>query len=270
MPYSDSFKDFFHCLSPMLAVSNAFNSSTNIAYNRSGQAVVPFRSEPIQRVVPNSTTDSGDERTTADTVDLSQEGLARSRSVNGSADADASKEEDTAESGQQQGAQKPSTGPQDLTVEEQQMVTELKQRDMEVKAHEMAHLAVAGQYARGGASYTYQQGPDGRRYAVGGEVSIDMGAEKTPEETIQKMRAVRRAAMAPAEPSSTDRSVAANAAALESRARQELQAEETEEAKAAQEQSAASESEATPGESGAETAAPLESQHAPRSIDVVA
>ena len=108
------------------------------------------------------------------------------------------------------------------------MVQQLKQRDMEVKTHEMAHLAVAGQYASGGASYSYQQGPDGRRYAIGGEVPIDLSAEKTPEETIAKMRTIKRAAMAPAEPSSADRSVAATATTLENQARQEAQTQETE------------------------------------------
>lgn len=107
------------------------------------------------------------------------------------------------------------------------MVQQLKQRDREVRTHEMAHLASAGQYARGGPTYSYQQGPDGKRYAVGGEVPIDMSKEKTPEETLQKMQAIRRAALAPAEPSPTDRSVAASAAAMESQARRELQTEQT-------------------------------------------
>jgi hypothetical protein len=109
------------------------------------------------------------------------------------------------------------------------IVRELKQRDREVKSHEQAHLATAGQYARGGASYTYQQGPDGRRYAVGGEVPIDVGKEKTPEETIQKMRTVRSAALAPASPSPADRSIAATASANEAQARQEMQAAQAEE-----------------------------------------
>ncbi|MGE4560890.1 MAG: putative metalloprotease CJM1_0395 family protein, partial [Desulfobulbus sp.] len=135
-------------------------------------------------------------------------------------------------------------------------------RDQEVKAHEMAHLATAGQYARGGASYTYQQGPDGRRYAIGGEVPIDLSEEKTPEETIQKMQTIKRAAMAPAEPSSTDRSVAANATAMESRARQEVQAEE---ADPSREQSATD-----PAADESDSPTPPEEQQADASIDVMA
>lgn len=88
----------------------------------------------------------------------------------------------------------------------------LKQRDREVRAHELAHLAAAGQYAKGGANFTYKQGPDGQRYAVGGEVSIDTSAiPGDPEATIRKLQAVQRAALAPAEPSGQDHSVAAQA-----------------------------------------------------------
>lgn len=117
------------------------------------------------------------------------------------------------------------------------MVQELRQRDQEVKTHEMAHLASAGQHARGGPTYTYQQGPDGRRYAVGGEVPIDISKEKTPEATLEKMRAVKRAALAPAEPSPADRSIAAAASALESEAHRELRIEEKKDSLPSDEQS---------------------------------
>src|SRR5690606_18669390 len=48
-------------------------------------------------------------------------------------------------------------------------VLELSQRDREVRSHELAHAAVGGQYA-GSPSYSFTRGPDGRRYAVAGEV----------------------------------------------------------------------------------------------------
>ncbi len=120
------------------------------------------------------------------------------------------------------------TSPQELDMAELRMVEQLKLRDQEVKAHELAHLANAGQYAAGGPSYTFQQGPDGRRYAVGGEVPIDISRERTPEATIQKMRTVRRAAMAPANPSPADRNIAALASRKEAEARRELQREQEE------------------------------------------
>lgn len=118
-------------------------------------------------------------------------------------------------------------GKQELSEEQKQQVNELKARDAEVKAHEAAHMAAGGGHVRGGASYSYQTGPDGHRYAVGGEVSIDTSAVKdNPSATIQKMQAVRSAALAPATPSGQDRAVAAAATAAANQARQALRAEQ--------------------------------------------
>jgi hypothetical protein len=111
---------------------------------------------------------------------------------------------------------------QNLNEEQKQQVKELKKRDAEVKSHEQAHMASGGGLVQGGASFEYQNGPDGRMYAVGGEVKIDMSPERTPEATIRKMQQVRRAALAPAEPSGTDRAVAAQASQIEAQARVEL------------------------------------------------
>ncbi len=110
-----------------------------------------------------------------------------------------------------------------LTEEELKILTELKVRDAEVRSHEQAHLSVAGQYAAGGASFSYTTGPNGKRYATGGEVPIDLSREDTPEATIVKMRTVRRAALAPADPSAADRAIASQASAKEAQARKELQ-----------------------------------------------
>jgi len=115
---------------------------------------------------------------------------------------------------------------EELSEDEKKEVQELKKRDAEVRAHEQAHLAAAGSLSQGGASFEYQSGPDGGRYAVGGEVSIDTSkVANDPAATIAKAQRIRRAANAPAEPSSTDRSVAASAAAMEAEARKELAAE---------------------------------------------
>ena len=111
--------------------------------------------------------------------------------------------------------------------QDQQEIAQLAARDREVRAHEQAHMAVGGQYA-GAASYQYQRGPDGVSYAVSGEVPIDVGREATPQATIAKMQVVKRAALAPAEPSSQDRKVAAQAAQIEAQARQELRVEQRE------------------------------------------
>src|SRR5690606_4904407 len=119
-----------------------------------------------------------------------------------------------------------SARPQQLQQQQEEaeleLVRELKQRDQEVRAHEQAHAAVGGQLA-GGATYTYQQGPDGVRYAVGGEVQIDMSkVPNDPQATLDKMQLVQRAALAPAEPSSQDRQVAAQAGQVAAQAMAEI------------------------------------------------
>ncbi len=110
----------------------------------------------------------------------------------------------------------------DLTETEQRRVAELAARDREVRTHEQAHVAAAGNLFRGGPFYNYTKGPDGRNYATSGHVNIDTGPGATPEETIERAARVRRAALAPAEPSGADRAVAAQAARLEAEARAEL------------------------------------------------
>jgi hypothetical protein len=117
-----------------------------------------------------------------------------------------------------------------LTDEELKELATLKKSDREVRAHELAHMMAGGSLVRKGASYQYEMGPDGVRYAVSGEVSIDTSpVEDDPAATIAKMEKVKRAALAPAEPSAQDRSVAASASQIETAARQELNQQSTEE-----------------------------------------
>ena len=117
---------------------------------------------------------------------------------------------------------------QNLDEAQLKELSELKARDREVRAHETAHQAVGGQYA-GAISYVFQRGPDGAQYAVGGEVSIDVApVEGGPQATIEKMRVVRAAAMAPAEPSAQDRSVAAQAMQIMLQAQVEMSREMSE------------------------------------------
>jgi hypothetical protein len=120
------------------------------------------------------------------------------------------------------------SGKEGLSESDRREVERLKTRDREVRAHEQAHVSAGGQYVQGGPRYEFTRGPDGRQYATGGEVSIDVSPEKTPEATIQKARVVRRAALAPAEPSAQDRRIAAQASQMEANARQELRKRATE------------------------------------------
>jgi len=107
----------------------------------------------------------------------------------------------------------------DSDASEQDLVTRLEARNRDVVAHEAAHMAAGGAYIKGAASYTYQIGPDGKPYAIGGEVSIDMSpVPGNPRATIAKMMAIRAAASSPADPSGQDMAVAAAASQIEAQA----------------------------------------------------
>lgn len=110
--------------------------------------------------------------------------------------------------------------------EKEAVLRELAARDLEVRVHEQAHASVGGELA-GAASYSFKQGPDGARYAVSGEVSIDVSdVPGDPQATLEKMSRVRRAALAPAEPSSQDRQVAGMATQKMTEAQAQITAEQ--------------------------------------------
>jgi hypothetical protein len=107
------------------------------------------------------------------------------------------------------------------------VISQLEARDREVRIHEQAHVAAGGQYVTSGPSYSYQTGPDGKRYAVGGNVGIDVSPiPDDPEATIAKARQVIQAALAPAEPSSQDYAVAQTAQAMMQQAQQEVSSQQ--------------------------------------------
>ena len=101
-------------------------------------------------------------------------------------------------------------------------VSKLAKRDREVRAHELAHAAAGGQFA-GAPVFDYTRGPDGVNYATSGHVSIDISeVAGDPGATLQKAQIVQRAATAPADPSSADRTIAAKAAQLAAKARVDI------------------------------------------------
>ena len=109
---------------------------------------------------------------------------------------------------------------------ELKIIQQLSSRDREVRTHEQAHVAASGGLANGGPSFQFTRGPDGRLYATGGEVGIDVSpVANDPQATIEKAQKIRRAALAPANPSQADRNVAARATAMATEARVQLQRE---------------------------------------------
>lgn len=123
-----------------------------------------------------------------------------------------------------------SAAKQGLSSAEQAQVNSLKARDAQVKQHERAHLAASAGISVSSASFTYARGADGHNYAVGGEVRIDTSPGNSPEATLAKAEHIIDAALAPADPSSIDRIVAAKAQQMAQQARTEIQQKQVEEA----------------------------------------
>lgn len=138
-------------------------------------------------------------------------------------------------------------GPDGLTEQERKEVERLRRRDQEVRTHEQAHKSAGGPYA-GQVTFETVRGPDGRSYAVGGEVKIDTSEiPNNPQATIRKLETVKRAALAPAQPSSQDRQVATQADAKIQQARQELREQKAAEEAEKREQRADVTDETRPG-----------------------
>jgi hypothetical protein len=188
------------------AISPIVSSVTSSAAYAWASAGKQAQSGAVQASSPNSVTStSGSEKDSA--ANDSQTNAATGSSADNTA------------AGKNEGG---TSGAEELTPQQQSEVTELKQRDKEVRAHEQAHQS-AGAGLTGAASYTYTTGPDGKRYAIGGEVSIDTSpVRNNPSGTIQKMEKVIAAALAPADPSGQDRAVASQANSTIARAQMDL------------------------------------------------
>jgi hypothetical protein len=191
---------------PPVAAANSSGAEAGVAGNKEkAQPNIPIiaSQNPTYEQPQNSTVNESekDQQPAADQEGQSQEG----------------KEEDN-----QPRDEEKNNGNERFNEQEQQQIDELKKRDTEVVTHEQAHAGAGGQYA-GSPNYSYETGPDGVKYAVSGEVSIDTSKiSGDPQATIVKAQQIKRAALAPAEPSSQDRSVAAAADRLASNARQEI------------------------------------------------
>ncbi len=112
--------------------------------------------------------------------------------------------------------------PESKSEMDAQSLRQMRETDRKVRAHEQAHLSAAGDSAKGGMRLETKVGPDGKQYAVSGEVSIQVSGGRTPQEALTKAQSARRAALAPADPSPQDLKVAQSAAQAELEARRKL------------------------------------------------
>ena len=188
---------------------------------------------PARPVAPAGTADtSTDSRRAAQAQVSAAQPLVDEQSASAREEAD--KPADSAANADKGKSRAGEPSPQQQRLEQLE-IAKLVSRDQEVRAHEQAHSAVGGSYA-GAPTYTFTRGPDGKRYAVGGEVSIDVGAvPNDPAATLRKMEIVLRAALAPAEPSAQDLRVASQARAQMTLARVELAEQRRTEAQQARE-----------------------------------
>lgn len=117
---------------------------------------------------------------------------------------------------------------QAIASAEQKVIKQLQTRDQEVRQHELAH-ASAGGSATGAPSYSFEVGPDGKKYATSGEVSVDLSTvPNDPQATITKMQKIHAAALAPANPSTQDTRVAATASRIILEAQSEILSQKNE------------------------------------------
>ncbi len=189
------------------------------------------REKPCAECEEDRNNPNGDPGRVQDRVSLSQKGSALAGENGETASADRPAEAASSEKAANRARPRTET---ELTPEEKQLLDQLRSRDREVRSHEQAHKAAAGPYAKGPPTYEYQTGPDGRRYAIGGEVQIDTSkVPGNPRATLVKAQTIKRAANAPKNPSAQDRQIAAQAAQMEAEARRELQAQKREETQAA-------------------------------------
>ena len=198
-------------LTPTSSVSNSSQPSSNSS-QPSIENTPSTTNSTYQRPLPNTTaTDSSSPHEETDHVNNEKENTTVNEQnperTPYSTDQAKDKNQDTGES---------------YSESELDVISTLKARDMEVIAHERAHSSVGGQYA-GSPNYSYKTGPDGVKYAVSGEVSIDLSeVSGDPQTTLQKAKQIKAAALAPAAPSSQDLRVAAKADRMASEARSDI------------------------------------------------
>ncbi len=123
------------------------------------------------------------------------------------------------EDGASQSGQADATG-RAMDSDDQALLSKLQARDAKVRGHEHSHIMAAGGQAQGLPQYTYQTGPDGRQYAVGGSVNISITTSGDAQASARQAETARRAALATGEPSIRDSLTAAQAGDMAARARQ--------------------------------------------------
>ena len=86
------------------------------------------------------------------------------------------------------------------------VLDKFRNKDSEVRSHEQAHASIG--HTTSPISYNYQEGPDGKMYAVGGSVRLDTSIPDDPKAAAFKLDMIQKAASAPSGLSSADGTIA--------------------------------------------------------------
>ncbi len=115
-----------------------------------------------------------------------------------------------------------SSDDENLSEEEEKELEKMQKREDEVIKHEQAHKSAAGGLSVTRAQYEYVQGTDGKMYVKDGEVELKVKEEDDPQKNKENAEQLKRAALAPEEPSAQDMKVAQEADKMIQKANQEL------------------------------------------------
>jgi hypothetical protein len=107
-------------------------------------------------------------------------------------------------------------------LQKKEVIRTLREKDRDVRSAEYAKVSMLGKFRKGGPRFRYETGPDGQRYAIEGNVPVDLSPAESPENSIRKARKIKNASLGVGEVSDSDRKVAAQAQLLEMQARAKI------------------------------------------------
>jgi hypothetical protein len=108
-----------------------------------------------------------------------------------------------------------------LTAADEAVIRGLKKLERDLMGREMDQARVGGGVT-GKGRHVVETGPDGERYVTGGDTSPSIIRGGSPEQELARAHSARRAALAPASPSSKDLAVANEAARVERAAQKKI------------------------------------------------
>ena len=86
------------------------------------------------------------------------------------------------------------------------VLEKFRNKDAEIRTHEQAHASIG--HTTSPISYNYQEGPDGKLYAVGGSVRLNTSIPDDPKAAAFKLDMIQKAATGVTHPSSADGAIA--------------------------------------------------------------